>query len=100
MVRMKDGVNSSAGGELEAVVPRQLPALHGLAIDERSVLAALVLHEEFAVLGKQEGVVARDPGIGNRQVLFHLAADAVGGVIEVQGPLLSTMHKNQTGKDA
>ena len=92
---MKDRVNRIAGAEFQAIVALELPPLHALAVDERAVLAALVLHEKLAVFRKQQGVVARDPGIGNGQVFFHFAADAERGVVEVEGPLLTAVDKNQ-----
>ena len=58
VLRMEYGVNRIAGAEFEAVVAFQLPPLHPLAVDESAVLAALVLHEELAVFGNEERVVA------------------------------------------
>ena len=99
VLRMKNRVNRVTGAKLEAVVALELPTLHAFAIDERAVLAALVLHEELSVFRKKKGMVARDPGICNRQVFFHLAANTERSVIEVEGTLLAAVNKNQAGKD-
>ena len=45
-------------------------------------------------------MVARDPGIGNDQVLLHLAADAEWAVVEIECALLRSLNEDQAGKDA
>jgi hypothetical protein len=74
----KDGVT---GTELHTVIGFQLFALYTFAIHERTVLAALVLDDNFAVLGDEQGMIARDARICNYQILIHSAANAKWGVI-------------------
>jgi hypothetical protein len=73
---VKDRKNGIARAELDTVIGFQLLALHPLAINERSVLAALVLDENFAVLRDEKGVIAGHTRICNHQVLVHFATDA------------------------
>ena len=86
--RMKNQVRDVARAELQSIVARQFAAIDAFAVDEGSMLAALVDDKEFAVLGHDVGMLARDPRIGNHQIAVHLAADGVRSVIQRQRLLL------------
>ena len=100
MMGMKDDVGNIAHAELDAIVALQRLALHPLAVDERSMLAALVDDAELAVFGGDQGVVAGDARVGDDQVLVHLAAHRERSVVEVDGALVVPLHENQGGKNS
>src|SRR6185437_3784621 len=66
--------------------------------DKGSMLAALVFDVELAAFGNDQGMVAGNPGIGYRQVLFDLSSDAERAVVKVQGALFISVNKDQAGK--
>src|SRR5689334_1618968 len=84
VLRMENRVDGIASTKLEAVIALQRFPLHPFAVHKRSVLAALVLNEKLTVLGDNQRVVARDPRIGDGQVLLHLAANRKRRMVEVK----------------
>ena len=99
MLGIKNRIDSIAGTKFEAVIALQcLTLLNSLSVDKCAVLAALVFDVKAAILRDDERVVARNPRVGDRQVLFNLAANRERRVIEIQRALLGPMHKNNAGK--
>src|SRR5215470_2740146 len=92
-----DGVTRA---EFQAVVALELFTLYSFAVDERAMLAALVLDKKLSVLGNYDRMVAGDPGIGDDQVFLHLAANAKRTVVEVESSLLAALDENQAGKNS
>ncbi len=74
MERMEDEISNVAGAKFQAVVALQLMAINLFAIDECSVLAAIVDDEKLAVLGNDGSMLARDPGIGDDEIAIDFAA--------------------------
>src|ERR1700745_2167221 len=99
MLGMEDGVNVIASAEFQTVVSFKRLALDPLAVDKRSMLAALIFDKKFAIVGDDKRVVAGNAWVGNGQVFLHLAADAERGVIKVQSALLGSVNKDQAWKD-
>ena len=97
---MEYGVDGVAGAEFQTVVAIENLSLNALPVHERAMFAALVHNKKLAVLGDDDGVVARDPGIGNDQVLLHLAANTEGAVVEIERSLFGSLNEDQAGKDA
>src|SRR5579864_1107178 len=62
------------------------------------MLAAQVFDEEFLALLHDLGVVARDPRIGDDEVLIHLTADRERSAIQNDILLLAALHKHKRGK--
>src|SRR5215469_10089404 len=96
---MKNGVDRVASAELQAIIALEKPALYPLAVDKRSVLAALILDVELAALRSIQRMVARDPRIRDRQVFLHFPADGERAVIQIQRALLGSLNENQAGED-
>src|SRR5947209_11880218 len=96
---MKNRIDRVTRAELKPVVAFQLLSFNSLAIDEGTVLAAQVLNEKAAIFRDEEGMVTRDPRVGDNQVFVHLAADAERRVVESQHPLLADMDEDQAGKN-
>jgi len=84
----------------DAIIALERLPLHPFAIDESSVLAALVDDAELSVFGCNQGVVAGDARVGDDQVLIHLAAHRKWRVVEVDGALVVPLHENQGGKNS
>src|SRR6185437_14893607 len=99
LLRMKDGVNRVACAKLKAIIALQFLAIDALAVHERSVLAALVLHIKTTVFRNNQRMIPRDTRVGDNEVFVHLAADAEGRVIEVERSLLATVDEDQAGED-
>ena len=95
---MEDDVGHIADAELHAIVPLQRLALHPFAVDESSVLAALVHDAELPVFGGDQSMVAGDARIGDDQVLINLAAHGERRVVEIDGALVVPLHENQGGE--
>ncbi len=100
VLRVEDNVDGISRPKLNAIISLQQLALDALAINESSVLAALVNYEELPVLRNDESMVAGNPGIGNYQVLVHLSTDGKRTMVEIQGSLLSSLHEDQTRENA
>src|SRR5215469_4121399 len=96
---MKNGVDRVASAELQAIIALEKPALYPLAVDKGSVLAALILDVELAVLRSNQRMVARDPRVGDRQVFLHFPTDSERTVIQIQRALFRSLNKNQAGED-
>src|SRR5947209_2467182 len=97
---MEYGVDGVAGAEFEAVVALENLSLNALPVHERAMFAALIHNKKLAVLRNDNGVVAGDPGIGNDQVLLHLATNAEWAMVEVERALLGSLNEDQAGKNA
>src|SRR5690242_20227141 len=96
---MEDHVNCVASAELQTIIPLQSFALDSLTVDEGSVLAALILHIKLPIVRHDQRMVARHAGIGDCQILLHLAANGERSVIEIEGALLAALNKDQARKD-
>ena len=100
MVGMENDVSNVAHAKLDAVVPLQGLALDSFAVDESSVLAALVHHAELPVFRGDQSMVAGDARIGDDQVLIDLATDRERGMVEVDGALIVALHENKGRKNS
>ena len=95
---MEDDVRNVADAELHAIVPLQRLALYPFAVDESSVLAALVHDAELPVFGGDQSVVAGDARIGDHQILIDFASHGERSVVEIDGALVVPLHEHQGGK--
>lgn len=98
MLRVEDDIGKIANPELQAIVLLQWLTLDFLAIDKRSVLAALVYHAELPIFRNDHGVVARNPRVRNDQILVDFSAHAEGTVVKLDDSLLISLHIDQGGK--
>ena len=96
---MEDDVGNIADTELDAIVPLQSLALYPFAVDESSMLAALVDDAKLPVFGGDQSMVAGDARIGDHQVLINLASDGERSVVEIDGALVVPLHEHQGGKN-
>src|SRR5215470_8657541 len=99
MLRIKNNIGHIANAEFHPIVLFQGFALDPLAIDESSVLAALIKHIELAVLGRYQRMIPRDPRVGNHQILVDLSTYSERGVVEIDGALLVSLHEDQDGEN-
>ena len=93
--RIEDGVAGIARSKFQAVVAFQLLPLNAFAVDERAVLAALINEKESVFFEHDQRVIARDPRIGDHQILIHFAAHAERRAIEDDVLLLVPLHQHQ-----
>jgi len=96
---VEDDVRNVAHAELDPIVPLQSLALDPFAIDESSMLAALIHYAELSVLRGNQGVVAGDARIGDDQVLIDLSAHRERSVVKVDVALVVPLHENESGKN-
>src|SRR5437660_10289495 len=97
---MEDDVGPVTNAELQPVIDCVLLALDALAIDECAVLAAFVDEEENPIFRNDFSVIARNPGIGDDQILVHLASHIERAVFERDQALLFSLYKYEAGKYA
>src|SRR4029077_1595145 len=95
MMGVEDDVRNVAHAELDPIVPLQSLALDPFAIDESSMLAALIHYAELSVLRGNQGVVAGDARIGDDQVLIDLSAHRERSVVKVDVALVVPLHENE-----
>src|SRR5580704_7516367 len=82
VLRAEDDIRDFAHPKLEPVVALKALALDALAIHEGSVFAALVNYIKVAILGDDHGVITRNTGVRDHEVLVDLAADGEGRAIQ------------------
>ena len=99
MMGMEDDVGNVADAELDAIVPLQSLALYPFAVDESSVLAALVDDAELSVFRGDQSMVAGDARVGDDQILIDLATHGERSVVEVDGALVVPLHEHQGGEN-
>ena len=94
MMGMEHDVGHIADAELHAIVPLQRLTLHPFAVDESSVLAALVHYPELPVFRGDQSMVAGDARIGHDQVLINFASHRERSVIEIHHALVVPLHEH------
>ena len=98
--RIEDHIHGVADAELQAVAALELLALHSFPVDEGSVLAPLVDDVELSIFRNNQGMITRNPGIGNGQVLIGFASDCEGTAVQIDLALGAVLHEHQHGKYA
>ena len=68
MLRMKYDVRDIPHAEFEPIVAQKFLTLHSLAIDECAVFASLIDNVKFAILRRNDGVLAGDSWVRDHQV--------------------------------
>jgi hypothetical protein len=92
---MEYDIGYVADPELHAVIALQRFALHPFAVDESSVLAALVHHAKLSVFGGDQSMVAGDARVGDDQVLIDLSPYCERSMVEINCALVVALHENQ-----
>ena len=96
---VEDDIGRVARAELQAVIALEFVPLDALSVDEGPVLASLVHQEEVVFFENNEGMIARNPRIGDYQVLVHLSPHAKRSSIEYEISLLISLNEYKAWKD-
>src|SRR5581483_11946719 len=78
----------------------QLLPLDAFTVHESAVLAAKIDNEEVLAFRNNLGVIAGDAGIGDDQILVHLAAYVERAAVQNNVLLLATLHEDEGRKDS
>src|SRR5690349_5952027 len=91
--RVEDDVDMVLRTEMNAVAVRQSVAVHLLTVDEGPMLASLIDNAIFAVNQDDLGMIARDPRIGNDEVLLGTTANREWHLLQRDLPLLLAFYE-------
>jgi len=100
MLRMKYDVRDIPNAEFEPIVAQKFLTLHSLAIDECAVFASLIDNVKFAILRRNDGVLAGDSWVRDHQVSINFAPNGKRRVVKNNRPLIITLNKNEGRKDS
>jgi len=100
MSRIEKNISGIARPELQPVAALQFLPLDALTVDEGAVLTAQVNEEEVWSFLHDLGVIARDAGISDDQVLIDLPPHAEGSAVQDDVLLLTTLNEDKGGKDS
>ena len=91
--RVEDDMDMVLRTEMNAVAVRQSVAVYLLPIDEGPVFAPLIDNAVFAINQNDFGMVARDTGVGNDEVLLGTTANREWHLLQRDLPLLRAFYE-------